>query len=373
MKIGIITLPFDSNFGGIIQCYALQEIIKKLGHDVYIIKHSKLSPPRRLDFPIRYLIYFKRFLDKYICHKNIDVFVDLKARERFPKKLQNNNIFIKTHMTIWDIRDHTSDELNFFDCFIVGSDQVWRPIYAIPIEKYYLKFAEDKAHIRRIAYAASFGTDKWEYSEKQTAECARLAQKFDLITVREDSGIKLCQDNFGVKAVHVLDPTMLLNKEDYIALIAQEKIPKSSGNLFAYMLDNNELKQSYVEKVASKLALNPFTIIPTDKELDEGKAFPGVTTWLRSFMDADFIVTDSFHGCVFSIIFNKPFIAVGNMGRGQDRFDSLFRLFQLQDRLVDISNLSISNLPDPIDWTKVNSIWQKMKKQSIALLSNSLT
>lgn len=102
--------------------------------------------------------------------------------------------------------------------------------------------------MKRLSYAASFGTDKWEFTPQQTAICSPLAQKFDLVTVREGSGVKLCKDHLGVNAVHVLDPTMLLTKEDYISLIEAEKEPQAAGTLFYYILDPASKKTAFIKE-----------------------------------------------------------------------------------------------------------------------------
>ena len=201
-----------------------------------------------------------------------------------------------------------------FDAYLVGSDQVWRPIYSYCLSNYFLDFTIGQ-HVKRIAYAASFGTSKWEFTEGQTTRCAALAKQFDAISVREDSGVVLCKKYLGVDAVHLLDPTMLLNKEDYIRLVEQEQIPSSEKKLMTYILDQSEEKQAIVRKISQTLSLSPNVVMPEKNFAQVGKkdidqcVFPPVTDWLRGFMDAEYVVTDSFHGTVFSIIFNKPFVA----------------------------------------------------------------
>ena len=109
----------------------------------------------------------------------------------------------------------------------------------------FLDFAKEEK-TKRIAYAASFGTDQWEFTQEMTSICAPLAQKFDFVSVREDSGVKLCKEHLGVNAVHVLDPTLLLTKEDYIHLIEAEKEPKAKGTLFNYILDPDYVKSAFI-------------------------------------------------------------------------------------------------------------------------------
>ena len=186
--------------------------------------------------------------------------------------------------------------------------------------------------------------------------------------MREHSGIDLCRKYLGCDAVHVLDPTMLLDKEDYMGLVENEKEPKSKGSLFTYILDRSEEKQLLIDEVASELNLCPFTSMPKHT-MD---VYPPVTQWLRAFMDAKFVVCDSFHGAVFSIIFNKPFLIIGNKERGMTRFNSLLDTFDLRSRMADnVSDVhSIVNVS--IDWEKVNRIRAEMKTYSFEFLKSSL-
>ena len=264
---------------------------------------------------------------------------------------------------------------------MVGSDQCWRPCYNAFLPSMFLDFVLDK-QVKRIAYAASFGTDKWEFTPQQTAVCAPLAKKFDMVSVREDSGVKLCKEHLGVDAVHVLDPTMLLTKEDYIQLIENEKEPKSDGTLFNYILDPDAKKSAFIHKVAKANGLKAFQVLPKCqaeirtkedvKKRIEDCVFPGVTTWLRAFMDAEMTIVDSFHGMVFSIIFNKPFWVIGNAHRGMSRFTSLLKVFHLENRLLDASGLDDVDLSQSIDWESVNEILKEKQKECKLLLLNSL-
>lgn len=351
MKIGVLTLPLNINYGGILQAYAMLTVLKKLGHKPYLIVDKSNK-----GFIQSFIYKLAFYLNTYIKRNN----------KFFMQK------FIVKYISTIALDFDKINKINGVNTIIVGSDQVWRTIYAKPIEKYFLDFLENNSEIKKIAYAASFGVDNWDYTPQQTTNCARLAKQFDSISVREDSGIDLCRKYLGVTAVQVLDPTMLLDKEDYLQIVETEQIPKSKGNLFTYILDENNQKQDYIQKVASKLGLTPFSVLPTDAEINDGKKFLGIPVWLRAFEDAEFVVTDSFHGCVFSIIFNKPFIAIKNKDRGLDRFLSLFRLFNLEDRLIDLQEPSLDCLQYNIDWNKVNITRETMKKKSMAFLSKSL-
>jgi len=174
--------------------------------------------------------------------------------------------------------------------------------------------------INRIAYAASFGSNKWEFSLIQTIRCARLAKKFHAISVREKSGVTLCQNKLNVNADYVLDPTLLLNKNQYLALTKDIPIRKEKL-LVAYILDSSSISVSQSERIAQEKNL---TLVYFTAGVDSSKTIP---EWLSLFRDAAYIITDSFHGTVFSIIFEKEFKCIQNKSRGNARFESLLDLY----------------------------------------------
>lgn len=380
MKIGILTQPLQSNYGGLLQNYALQQVLIREGHDVETIDwHS----PRNI---YEYLYHLKmKFKAVLLPKNNENPKYELTKRERQIIQ-RNTNYFIETYLL------HTPSSTSYkgfvamarereYQGYVVGSDQCWRPRYNIFLPAMFICFAQGQ-NVKRIAYAASFGTDQWEFTPEQTTQCAPLAQKFDLVTVREDSGIKLCKEHFGVEATHVLDPTMLLTKEDYIQLIKAEKEPQATGTLFNYILDPDDTKSAFINRVADSMNLKPFQVLPKYqaetrtkddvKKHIEDCVFPGVTTWLRAFMDAEMTIVDSFHGMVFSILFNKPFWVIGNVKRGMSRFTSLLRLFNLEDRLLDVSELDKVNYTRSIDWARVNILLELKRNESKDLLLNAL-
>ena len=188
-----------------------------------------------------------------------------------------------------------------------------------------------------------------------TANCKNLVKKFDAVSVREDSGVDLCKRYLDIDSEHLLDPTMLLKKEDYIRLFENSNTPASPGTLMCYILDETPEIELLINKIARERGLIPFR---ASSKVENNRAplveriQPSVEQWLRGFYDAKFIVTDSFHACVFSILFNKPFIAIGNKGRGLSRFISLLSRFSLEDRLL--LNLSNEYHLNEIDWYQIN-------------------
>ena len=380
MKIGILTQPLHANYGGILQNYALQQVIKQMGHEVWTIDWGNGSGLRETLYRMKV-----RVLHTLLPYKFPPLRYKPNDKERAIIQ-RNTNHFINTYINHTEVVHSyegfgSQAEKGKYDVYVVCSDQCWRPCYNAFLSSMFLDFVHDK-QVKRIAYAASFGTDKWEFTPQQTAVCAPLAKKFDIVTVREDSGVKLCKQHLGVDAVHVLDPTMLLTKEDYIQLIEKEKEPKYDGTLFNYILDPDTKKSAFIQKVAKSKGLKAFQVLPkcqTEtrtkddvKNRIEDCVFPGVTTWLRAFMDAEMTIVDSFHGMVFSIIFNKPFWAIGNVSRGMSRFTSLLRMFHLEDRLLETDHLDNVDFSKPIDWIMINGILEEKRRVCKILLFDIL-
>ena len=373
MKIGILTLPLYTNYGGILQAYALQTILERMGHEVCFI--TKRRKPLNLPLWKMPYSYSKRIL-KNILGTPYPIFYEQKINRETSIIEQNTEKFIKRYIKQFIIEEFPHIHETDFDSIIVGSDQVWRPIYFeglydSNISNAFLKFTK-KWNIKRIAYAASFGTDKWEYTKRQTDECRKLMKLFDAISVRESSGVGLCKKYFNIEAKHVLDPTMLLDKEDYVRLFKNTNTPKSKGTLLIYILDETQEKVKFVNKIASDAHLIPFRVNANVDNLFtslENRIQPPIEQWLRGFYDAEYVVTDSFHACVFSILFNKPFIAIGNESRGMSRFSSLLETFGLTDRLI--TNLSSYKPNKNINWESVlYTLQEKRNEANTFLLRN---
>jgi len=370
MKIGILTLPFNNNYGGFLQAYALMTVLKRMGHDVWFIDLQMNNPQRSVINT--HLAFVKRIIKKYIL-KNNSVYSVIPSKDSRYNSIiiwQYTCPFVDKYLCPKISPVFSSSELSYivekihFDAFVSGSDQIWRPKYMKHFLKTtYFDFLNDRNE-KKISYAASFGVDEWEYSPKLTKECSKLIKKIDAVSVREESGVALCKQYLSVDAQCVLDPTLLLNKEDYMSLIENAQIKQSAGDLFYYILDKTDEKQKVVDHVAKQLSLTPFC---TGKGCN---VVEPVEVWLRGFYDAKFVITDSFHGAVFSILFNKPFVVFGNKARGNTRFNSLLKIFNIEKCLITSENFDhqLFNL----DYSEVNRIMASEKDKSIAYLINAL-
>ena len=376
MKIGILTLPFNNNYGGFLQAYALTTVLKRMGHDVWFIDLQRKIQRNVLKI---HWDFIKGFIKRYILRKD-NFYSIIPSKENRYNELnrivtwQYTRPFVDKYLCPKISPVYSSKELKYlidtihFDVFISGSDQIWRPKFM----SYFLKttffdFLDGRKE-KRIVYAASFGVDEWEYPPELTKECAELTQKIDAVSVREKSGVALCKQFLGRDAQWVLDPTMLLDKEDYIALIENAQIKQSAGDLFCYLLDKTDEKQKATDRMAKQLSLTTFCMERRDNYTNlEDRIVEPVETWLRGFYDAKFVITDSFHGLVFSIIFNKPFFCFANEKRGNNRIVSLLDLFGLGNRMVTATTMDKAENYN-IDWEFVNKqikIWQAESNQYI--------
>lgn len=372
MKIGIITLPPGANYGGILQAYALQTVLERMGHDVKIIVRDENYDVRPLWR--RYLSYIKRTILKYVFHQRLRIFSERYDRKTRATLRKHTMVFINKYLHIQTIKDY-AEVKDAFDAFVVGSDQVWRPVFfGGHIEDAFCGFVKN-VNIKRIAYAASFGVDKWEYSPSQTRHCKTLAQKFTEISVRERSGIGLLKEHFDISASWVLDPTMLLCVDDYLQLIKAARPQNSPGTLLTYILDETSPKEVFVKNVAAHYGYVPFRVNSRYEDkfaLVEERVQPPVELWLQGFHDAELIITDSFHACVFSILFHKQFFVIGNKGRGMSRFTSLLEMFGIKGRLVSqIDTFDYKKVP-LINYQQVQSILDKWRVKSRDFLEKNL-
>lgn len=367
MRIGILTLPFNNNYGGYLQAYALMTVLKKMGHSVELIYRR---PKKRL-LKFRLLNPFKTFV-KVLLGMSHGGFImnqeeDLRRAGELLMPFVDKNIVPKTKPYYSTSSMKKSIE-GKYDAIIVGSDQVWRPKYVPNIYDFFLEFINDKS-IKKIAYAASFGTSTPEYTDEQKTKCGELISKFNAISVREKSGLSVI-DSFGWKTncipQLVLDPTFLLEKEEYLKHFQLN----SSNNIFCYILDKNEKVNEIIKQAEKTLHSSSFEIMKDSMS----KSFrqPSIETWLSSIYNSKFVLTDSFHGMVFCIIFNKPFAVYVNHNRGADRFISLLSQLNIESRIIsDVKSLD-AVIDENISWEKVNKKIQVMRLKSLRYLSESL-
>lgn len=375
MKIGILTLPLHTNYGGILQAWALQTVLERMGHDVVVYNTKRYDTNI---FKLLLKIPFRVFRNA-LKRTNYDAISEFHLM----KREKNTSRFIKKYIRTRSLTDVNQIKSDSNDAIVVGSDQVWSHIHGGNIcgsvINAFLPFSKSPKQ-KIISYAASFGKDNWEYTEEETSICKKLIQCFDAVSVREESAVDLCKLYLSHDAIRVVDPTLLLDLDDYLSKLQIEEVQKSQGNLLLYILDSTSDKSAIANYVQDHLNLKPFAVNSKVEDTNRGcysekdKIQPPVEQWLRGFYDADFIVTDSFHACVFSILFKKNFIVTGNAARGNSRFDTLLKTFGLTDRRIstfdadEINKITSQN----IDYDSVYKILEQERVTALTFLKDNL-
>lgn len=374
MKIGILTHPLDYNYGCLLQAYALQKTIKSMGHEVVTI--NRFSNPK-VAFLAQFKNWAKRIASYYIKGNNVrlcwnpNLTMDMK-RILFSKtqKFVDRNI-ANTGIVLPSDLERIDKEYQF-DAYLVGSDQVWLPNFSLDC---FLDFVH-RDNVKRIFYAASTGSSSFADIPSLAIKCKALSKKFSGISVREDSLIPVVKKNLGRDAIQVLDPTLLLDAKDYLAACVERE--DSSPIIFTYILDKTKDKKSLVDKVQKELHL-PVVAGSVEKDYERGKGmdikkciYPSVDHWILNMARAKFVVTDSFHGTCMAITFRKPFVVVGNKARGLNRFLSILRLFNLENRLITDSTQFSSSFFSQLDNKYISELLKKKRTEAIDFIKKNI-
>ncbi|MEM6894832.1 MAG: polysaccharide pyruvyl transferase family protein [Bacteroidota bacterium] len=355
MKVGILTYHYSDNYGAVLQAYALSNILNNNGHDAQIIN---LIPKKSLK--IRLGKFFKQ---KFLTY-NFTAF-----RKNHLKTHPSKTLFYP------DLENY---DFTIYDAVVVGSDQVWRKSFTGGLGySYFLDFVPEG--VKRISYAASFGLDRYEGNEEDVKVIRELLKRFDLITTREMSGVEVCKNLFDADAHCVLDP-VLLNSAVFNDLMGENA---SGGFVTQYLLDPSPKKLAFLKRASEHLKLpikinykqsgKPIGISSLFLERSK-QTFPPVSSWLSGIAHSQLIVTDSFHGVAFSILFQKQFVCVFNKARGKTRMSNLLGLLGLEHVGIDendLQNLDVTQLK-PIDYAEVSPKLEKLREHSLGLLLNAL-
>ena len=359
MKIALLNLPFDNNYGGNLQRYALVKVLQYMGHDVV---HIYLKTVYFLPWYIKPYSYIKRIIKKYVFRQDICILYEKYQNAEIDKScemvLPFYDHYIPHTTPVRSIKEIKQVCKNGFDAYIVGSDQVWRKSMtaALGIKNYFFKFLDDNG-AKRIAYAVSMDTSCCEFNSSEIKCLSKLYAKFDAVSVREISALKQL-NIYGWNAVEAevtLDPTLLLPVDKYLTLInSGTTVDLTSNKVFAYVLDQTSDKLKIVKEKAKSMKIDYFLLgIETSNTTIE--------QWLSNIYYSKFVVTDSYHGAVFSILFNKPFMFIGNERRGNFRIESLFSLREIEN----VDNCEF-------DLQKYNGKILELQKKSFKFLYNAL-
>lgn len=336
-KAGILTFQNANNYGAVFQAYALKKTIEKLGCKAWVIDYdSKAMGLKR--------IQKKQFAD-----------------------------FIKENLNLTEEYDSGEKiDVSKFDAIITGSDQVWNPYLTKNDMTYFLDFA--KKDVKKISYAASIGLNGdlfMQYKEVfQT-----YVPDFDGISLREETHVPYIQSLVPQKEVSALaDPSLLLKKEEYLSLAGdEEENSEEYIFVFSYALDAKmydfanmlSLKSGYKIRAISPYGGSHFvsgTKILTDVSPKE---------WLRLFQNAKLVITDSFHGMMFSVLFQKPFYAYTPNRSNVARVTDALKKLELEDRKLTFVK-SVSDVSYSMDYERVNKILDIERKRATEYLKKQL-
>lgn len=330
MKINLLTIHYGKSYGAVMQTYATCQLLKQAGHEVSVINivHPKTKN-----------VYKKITNYKYIIKELQFWFFKRRYYPNLTKKA-------------YEIK---SDNLPDADLYIVGSDQVWnRDITGIWCLNFYLDFVPAKC--KRIALSSSFGKYEWKENEVYTQQVCNELKKFSKISVRENSGMEILQNIFHLNAVTLIDPTLAY---DEIRDLAYKARPQKQ--IYTFLLNNSIEAKNIVNEIAKtyKIKIRKNTILDT-------YLFSGPRQWLTKIKNAEYVITDSFHGLAFSIIFRKNFFILSADKNKFTRIDSLLNLLNLSERYVssiEDFQMRATQLKQNINYSKVYEILTEERKK----------
>lgn len=358
--IGILTWFDHDNYGGSLQAYSLQYILKQFGYSSEFIDYkSKKTIKSYVRKNLKYFLHYVPFLLPKKYHK----FIKSKFR-----KFEHD--FLDITKEIYT-KDNIEDANDKFKGFICGSDQIWAPNVFDSI--HFLSFVDDKP---KLAYAPSIGLNRIPKELKD--KYSSLIHDLDSVSIREKKGSQIINDICNIEAKVVVDPCFLLNKKYWDNFAKDPHL--NEDYIFVYLLGANEKHINEVKKLASKLdckiiSLSRYEIEGEERQL--GDPYAGPKEFLGYIKNAKSIVTDSFHGTTFSLIFNKDFYAYerfsdNNPINQNSRIYNILNKADINERLIKF-NKPINYKTSDIDYKKVNLNLDQEINKSLEYLKNNLS
>lgn len=362
--IGILTYHTGYNYGASLQNYALQQVIKKMGYDVETINFETEEFVANREMFSRHPRRVKEII-KVISR--LPYYSSLKRRQSLFDDYTNNCLKISPlYRTEQQVIEHSTD----YDCIVCGSDQIWNVSEAAAEAANYIYFLNFPKKQRRISYAASFGPWVKEAPQHENEFLPWLKQ-FDSISVRETSGVSYVK-SLGLDCELCLDPTILLDKEDYDSIRSQRLIDEKYILMFGWNTNDDLIKAA--KKVSEELSLPVYNIVPPPRGLFSGikrKLDVGPCEFLSMIKHAEFIVTNSFHGTAFSVTYEKPFVSIVSNDKPDLRMESLLKQLGLEANLIGADDLDVDRLLK-IDFGNVSDKKRSLRKSSIDYLAKAL-
>lgn len=356
LKSYTITCHRPLNYGAVLQSYALNTKLKQLGLDAKVIDYYpdyyKISSKK---LHIRIIRYFLRLPDWIIGNKRFGKFID----DYIP-------LSSKTYKNIEELNEN----IPIADFYFAGSDQIWNcdELFNGKDDAFFLTFAPKKT--KKISYAASLAMP--EIPVEQVDRYTKLIQDFDSISIREKDGVDLVE-GLGIKNVqHVLDPVFLLKSKDWDVIVDSSSFEPTEKYVLIYGFKRQKNLYQYARKLGSELGIKVYAINTNieDYFLDIDKYFWNASpeTFVKLIKNAECVVTNSFHGLSFSIIYNKPFHLFSRSGKANSRMLSLLKNLNLSDRIVESDDLKSNDF----EFDFANKIIEEKRKESINFIKGSI-
>lgn len=369
MKIGVITFcETQENYGQVLQCFALIRFLRLMGHEAFLIKYATQRHRSKI---LRVLAFVYRYLFKSKYRRNIQNLWKQSGKISIKVAYQSLRKFddFRTHYIPSTNNIYNEQSLikqpPIADAYICGSDQIW----SSPSSAFFLQFGGDD--IKRIAYAPSLGGVQPKGEWRETMKT--YLKRFDYISSREKNGVRILQEMGFTQAVMQPDPTLLLKAEEYRNLEAHIKNDKTQPYILLYLLGNEtDVDVQDVFNFAHTHNMDLRYVASQGRTDDFPKLYPTIEEWLGLIDQASFIVTNSFHGTVFCLQFNKPFLVLpvkGSFSRMNNRIYDLLEKYRLMDRIY---NGSLDKLFSKIDFSLFNQIREKEADNVQVALTNIL-
>ncbi len=363
MKVGILTFPNSTSYGAALQMYALYRAVNKLGHEVEIINyHNEYMKAER------HISHGKSTKPIALLKKHTSRMLHNNLYSKF-RKFEKKNIFLYPDHALIK-KAGLADIGKRYNAVICGSDQVWNPDITDSDLSYFLDFCGDET--KRISYAPSFGVES--LSDGLFESATKELNQFSAISVREKSGQALVKQMIGIDVPIVVDPTMLISQEEWEEL--EEKNSKKRGDYILYYTVKGSKHlfdkcREFAKKTGLKMIVIGGNFVKKIKNRDPFVEFAidiSPSEWLSLVHHARYVVTNSFHGTAFSIIFRKDFYlelsAITN-----SRLTNIVDMFGLGDRVVPKDS---PIMPSDADYSKAEEVLSKVQKESLDYLKNAL-
>jgi len=368
MKIGIMTFWWsEDNYGQLLQCYALQKYLQNEGHDVYLIRYDPRGDYTKSSIWKKILkVSNPVTLYKYLLYKRRKV-INMREKREHPRNFEGfRNEYIKQSEKIYYSYRELVENSPPADIYIVGSDQIWNT-FGVPVNRainilnaYLLNFGD--SWIKRVSYAASFGKKKLDNDFVDVF--SSLLKKFDYVSVREKSGLEICKQCGIDNAEWVPDPTMLLDVDVYRAFYKCEKNIEKSNKpyCFLYLVENKlNFPVQSIYSWAKDKGIEVMYITGNSLNDKYEKIYATIPEWIYLLEHAEYVITNSYHCTIFSLLFKKKFGVIPLAGKNigmNNRLDTIFELFRIEARLIDID---LSILDKDINWQLVSDTFHNIR------------